>query len=73
MSPNGAVTGEVRLQRQLTNGNWSTVRDVQVRRGQATTTVSPSRKTRYRVISRGVESPGNVPRRVSFLYTLDVW
>ncbi|HIZ36897.1 MAG TPA: N-acetylmuramoyl-L-alanine amidase [Candidatus Ruania gallistercoris] len=73
ISPRGGVTGEVRLQRELANGTWRTVRDIQVDRGKATTTVSPSRKTRYRVVSRGVQSPDDVPRRVSYLYTLDVW
>ena len=63
----------MRLQRELANGTWRTVRDIQVDRGKATTTVSPSRKTRYRVVSRGVQSPDDVPRRVSYLYTLDVW
>lgn len=73
ISPNGGVTGTVRLQRELANGNWSTVRDIQVNRGKATTTVKPTAKTRYRLLSRNVESPNNVPRRTSFLYTLDVW
>ena len=73
ISPKGGVTGTVRLQRELSDGTWRTVRDVAVQNGQATTTVSPSAKTRYRLLSREVTKPSGVPRRTSYLYTLDVW
>ncbi|WP_211218215.1 N-acetylmuramoyl-L-alanine amidase [Ruania albidiflava] len=73
ISPKGGVTGTVRLQREMSDGSWRTVRDIAVKNGQATTTVSPAAKTRYRVLSREVTKPSGVPRRTSYLYTLDVW
>lgn len=73
ISPKGGVTGTVRLQRELPDGSWRWVRDLAVRNGKATTTVSPTAKTRYRLRSREVTSPSGVPRRTSYLYTLDVW